>query len=40
MDIQQFVEDLHARIMYIAAYISKDEKGIGELLKQVSKECK
>ena len=25
--------------MYIAAYISKDEKGMGELLKQVSKEC-
>ena len=26
--------------MYIAAYISKDERGMGELLKQVSKECK
>ena len=38
MDIQ-FVEDPHACIMYIAAYISKDEKGMGELLKQVSKEC-
>ena len=39
MDIQ-FVEDPHACIMYIAAYISKDEKGMGELLKQVSKECR
>ena len=39
MDIQ-FVEDPHACIMYIAAYISKDEKCMGELLKQVSKECK
>ena len=38
MDIQ-FVEDPHACIMYIAAYISKNEKGMGELLKQVSKEC-
>ena len=37
MDIQ-FVEDPHACIMYIAANISKDEKGMGELLKQVSKE--
>ena len=39
MDIQ-FVEDPHACIMYVAAYISKDEKGMGELLKQVSKECR
>ena len=39
MDLQ-FVEDPHACIMYIAAYISKDEKGMGELLKQVSKECR
>ena len=39
MDIQ-FVEDPHACIMYLAAYMSKDEKGMGELLKQVSKECK
>ena len=39
MDIQ-FVEDPHACIMYIAAYITKDEKNMGELLKQVSKECR
>ena len=39
MDIQ-FVEDPHACIMYIAAYISKDEKGMGELLKQVSKQSR
>ena len=39
MDIQ-YIEDPHACIMYIASYISKDEKGMGELLKQVSKECR
>jgi hypothetical protein len=38
MDIQ-YVEDAYACIMYIGAYISKDETGMGELLKQVSKEC-
>ena len=37
MDIQ-YVVDTYALVMYIAAYITKDEKGMGELLKQVSKE--
>ena len=38
MDLQ-FVLDPYACVMYIAAYMLKSERSMGELLKQVSKEC-
>ena len=37
MDIQ-FILDLYACVMYIASYLLKSERSMGELLKQVSKE--
>ena len=38
MDIQ-FILDPYACVMYIASYMLKSEKGMSELLRQVSKEC-
>ena len=37
MDIQ-YIIDAFACVMYVAAYMTKDEKGMGELLKQACKE--
>ena len=37
MDIQ-FILDPYACVMYIASYVLKSERSMGELLKQVSKE--
>ena len=37
MDIQ-FILDPYAYVMYIASYMLKSERSMGELLKQVSKE--
>ena len=34
----QYIVDAYACVMYVAAYMTKDEKGIGELLKQACKE--
>ena len=36
----QFILDAYACVMYVAAYMTKNEKGIGELLKQTCKEYK
>ena len=36
----QFVLDAYACVMYVASYMTKDEKGMGELLKQACKEHK
>ena len=38
MDIQ-YVVDAYACVMYIASYVLKAENGMGELLKQATKEC-
>ena len=38
MDLQYFL-DPYVCVMYIAAYMLKSERSMGELLKQVSKEC-
>ena len=38
MDLQ-YIQDPYACVMYIAAYMLKSEHSMGELLKQVSKEC-
>jgi DNA replication protein DnaC len=38
MDLQ-YILDPYACVMYIAAYMLKSERSMGELLKQVSKEC-
>ena len=38
MDLQ-YILDPYACVMYIAAYMLKSERSIGELLNQVSKEC-
>ena len=38
MDLQ-YILDPYACVMYIAAYMLKSECSMGELLKQVSKEC-
>ena len=38
MDLQ-YILDPYACVMYIASYMLKSEKSMGELLKQVSKEC-
>ena len=38
MDLQ-YILDPYACVMYIAAYTLKSERSMGELLKQVSKEC-
>ena len=37
MDLQ-YILDPYASVMYIAAYMLKSERSMGELLKQVSKE--
>ena len=37
MDVQ-FILDPYAYVMYIASYMLKSERSMGELLKQVSKE--
>ena len=37
MDIQYVIE-VYACVMYIASYVLKTEKGMGELLKQAAKE--
>ena len=37
MDLQCLV-DAYACVMYVASYMTKDEKGMGELLKQACKE--
>ena len=34
----QFIIDAYACVMYVASYMTKDEKGMGELLKQTCKE--
>ena len=39
MDLQ-YILDPYACVMYIASYMLKSEKSMGELLKQVSKECR
>ena len=39
MDIQ-FILDPYACVMYIASYMLKSEKGMSELLRQVSRECR
>ncbi len=39
MDLQ-YILDPYACVMYIASYMLKSEKAMGELLKQVSKECR
>ena len=36
----QYILDAYACVMYIAAYMTKSEQAMGELLKQVSKECR
>lgn len=38
MDLQ-YILDPYACVMYIASYMLKSEKSMGELLKQVPKEC-
>ena len=38
MDLQ-YILDPYACVMYIAAYMLKSERSVGELLKQVSQEC-
>ena len=38
MDLQ-FILDPYACVMYIASYMLKSERSMGEFLKQVSKEC-
>ena len=38
MDLQYIILDPYACVMYIAAYMLKNEWSMGELLKQVSKE--
>jgi DNA replication protein DnaC len=38
MDLQ-YILDPYACVMYIASYMLKSERSMGELLKQVSKEC-
>ena len=38
MDLQ-YILDPYACVMYIASHMLKSEKSVGELLKQVSKEC-
>ena len=35
----QYILDPYACVMYITAYMTKSERSMGELLKQVSKEC-
>ena len=37
MDIQ-YIIDAYARVMYVASYMMKNEKGMGELLKHVAHE--
>ena len=39
MDIQ-FILDPYACVIYIASYMLKSEKGMSELLRQVSRECR
>ena len=39
MDIQ-YILDPYACVMYITSYMLKSERGMSELLKQVSKECR
>ena len=39
MDIQ-FILDPYTCVMYIASYMLKSEKGMSELLRQVSRECR
>ena len=39
MDIQ-FVVDAYACIMYVASYMLKTEKAMGQLLKQISQEVR
>ena len=39
MDIQ-FILDLYACVMYSASYMLKSEKGMSELLRQVSRKCR
>ena len=34
----QYILDAYACVMYVASYLTKDEKGMGELLKQTCKE--
>ena len=36
----QYVMDAHACVMYIASYIMKHEKSMGELLNNVAKEVR
>ena len=36
----QYILDAYACVMYVAAYMTKSEQAMGELLKQVSKECR
>ena len=36
----QYILNAYACVMYIAAYMTKSEQAMGELLKQVSKECR
>ena len=38
MDLQ-YISDAYACVMYITSYMLKSEKSMGELLKQVSREC-
>ena len=38
MDIQ-FILDAYACVMYVTSYMMKSERAMGDLLKQVSKEC-
>ena len=37
--VLQYILDPYACMMYIAAYMLKSERSMGELLKQVSKQC-
>jgi biopolymer transport protein ExbD len=39
LDIQ-YIIDVYAVIMYIAAYITKSEKNMGQLLREVAKQCR
>ena len=35
----QFILDAYACVMYVTSYMMKSERAMGDLLKQVSKEC-
>ena len=39
MDIQPVINDV-AEVMYVFSYVSKDEKAMGETLKNVTKQCR